>query len=103
MTSTDDSIPPNIPTRKLRQIDVPGLLRSAGLRPDKRLGQNFLSDDAILARVVEAAEVGPGDTVLEVGPGLGSLTRHLALASRQVTAVELDQQLIPILQKVVSR
>ncbi len=88
---------------KLRSIDVPGLLRAHGLHPDKRLGQNFLSDDTILARVVEAAEVGPEDTVLEVGPGLGSLTRHLARSARQVTAVELDFRLVPVLSEVLAR
>ena len=90
-------------TRKLRPIDVPGLLHRNGLRPNKRLGQNFLADDSILARVVEAADVDPQDEVLEIGPGLGSLTRHLALAARTVTAVELDRQLIPVLNEVVSR
>jgi 16S rRNA (adenine1518-N6/adenine1519-N6)-dimethyltransferase len=72
------------------------------LRPDKRLGQNFLMDDAILARIVAAAEVAKPDTVLEVGAGLGSLTRHLGLAAQRVVAVELDANLIPILREVLA-
>jgi len=85
----------------LPPIHVPDLLKAHGLRPDKRLGQNFLTDDAVLARVVAAAEVNAEDTVLEVGPGLGSLTRHLALAARRVVAVELDGDFIPILNDVL--
>ncbi|HVN54708.1 MAG TPA: 16S rRNA (adenine(1518)-N(6)/adenine(1519)-N(6))-dimethyltransferase RsmA [Anaerolineaceae bacterium] len=88
--------------RQLSPLDVPGLLRNHGLRPNRRLGQNFLADDGILGRVVEVAEVGPEDEVVEVGPGLGSLTRHLALAARAVTAVELDRQFIPVLDEVLS-
>ena len=78
----------------LPPIDVPALLRRSGLRPDKSLGQNFLIDQAALERVAAAAELGPGDTVLEIGPGLGSLTRLLAQRSGRVTAVELDGDLL---------
>lgn len=80
---------------------MPALLRRHGLRPDKRLGQNFLVDDTHLARIVEAAGVGGNDEVLEVGAGLGSLTVHLAAASRRVVAVELDEKLIAPLQETV--
>jgi 16S rRNA (adenine1518-N6/adenine1519-N6)-dimethyltransferase len=83
-------------------LDVPGLLRRYGLRPDKSLGQNFLVDPAALRRVVAAAEVGPQDAVLEIGPGLGSLTRCLAAEASQVVAVELDPDLIPPLREVLS-
>jgi 16S rRNA (adenine1518-N6/adenine1519-N6)-dimethyltransferase len=78
------------------------LLRRYGLRPHKGLGQNFLIDEAALQRVVEAAELQPQDAALEVGPGLGSLTRLLAKRIRRVVAVELDAGLIPILQEVLS-
>jgi len=88
--------------KRLAPLDIPGLLKMHGLRPDKKLGQNFLMDDAILARVVAAAEVEANDTVLEIGSGLGSLTRHLALAVRRVVAVEVDGQLVPILREVVA-
>jgi 16S rRNA (adenine1518-N6/adenine1519-N6)-dimethyltransferase len=86
----------------LKALDVSGLLRSHGLTPRKGLGQNFLTDPVVLDKVVEAAGVNPEDTVLEIGPGLGSLTRHLAKAARQVTAVEIDGNLIPILQQVLT-
>ncbi|MBP7356128.1 MAG: 23S rRNA (adenine(2030)-N(6))-methyltransferase RlmJ, partial [Longilinea sp.] len=87
----------NLPT-----LDVPGLLRSAHLNPKKKLGQNFLMDNAALQRVVTAAEIQPEDEVLEIGAGLGSLTRHLSQAAQRVVAVELDQQLVPILQQVLA-
>lgn len=67
--------------------------------PKKKFGQNFLSDQGILSRIVAAAGVGPDDRVLEVGPGRGALTRLLSVAARQVLAVELDQELVPILQQ----
>jgi 16S rRNA (adenine1518-N6/adenine1519-N6)-dimethyltransferase len=83
-------------------LDVPGLLRQYQVRPDKRLGQNFLVDTVALRRVVEAAGILPGEAVLEVGPGLGSLTRYLAVLAREVVAVELDASLIPPLGQVLS-
>ena len=86
----------------LPPLNVPELLRRYGLRPDKSLGQNFLVDSDALQRVVEAAEIIPQNDVLEIGPGLGSLTRLLALAARQVVAVELDLALIPVLQETLA-
>jgi 16S rRNA (adenine1518-N6/adenine1519-N6)-dimethyltransferase len=80
----------------------PDLLRRYGLRPDKGLGQNFLIDEAALQRVVDAAELQPEEAVLEIGPGLGSLTRLLATACRRVVAVELDAALIPALQEMLA-
>jgi 16S rRNA (adenine1518-N6/adenine1519-N6)-dimethyltransferase len=84
------------------RIDVQGLLRQFGLRPDKSLGQNFLVDEVALERVVEAAQVTRADTVLEIGAGLGSLTCYLAQAAQFVVAVELDGDLIPPLQQVLA-
>jgi 16S rRNA (adenine1518-N6/adenine1519-N6)-dimethyltransferase len=78
--------------------DVPALLRRFAIRPKKSLGQNFLVDEAALARIVTAADLGPNDTVLEIGPGLGTLTRRLAEAAGRVIAVELDERLIPVLR-----
>ncbi|MEX2160510.1 MAG: 16S rRNA (adenine(1518)-N(6)/adenine(1519)-N(6))-dimethyltransferase RsmA [Anaerolineales bacterium] len=78
-------------------VNVPALLRQYGLRPDKRLGQNFLVDEHHLARIVEAAGVTAGDEVLEIGAGLGSLTLHLAAVAARVVAVELDRGLLPVL------
>ena len=86
----------------LPPLSVPALLKSHGLRPDKSLGQNFLVDEQHLARIVQASGVQPGDEVLEVGAGLGSLTRHLAAASRRVVAVELDSELLPPLRQVLA-
>jgi 16S rRNA (adenine1518-N6/adenine1519-N6)-dimethyltransferase len=74
------------------------LLAAYGLQPKKSLGQNFLFDENILARIVETAEIQPADHVLEIGPGLGSLTHLLARQAAQVVAVELDDRLLPILQ-----
>lgn len=76
------------------------LLKQYGLRADKKLGQNFLQDPFALESIAAAAEIQPTDTVLEIGPGLGSLTRYLAVAARQVIAVELDADLIPPLRAV---
>ncbi len=85
----------------LPPLDVPGLLRRYGLRPDKSLGQNFLIDTAALEKVIAAAGVQPVDSVLEIGPGLGSLTRLLAVSARQVVAVEIDAGLLPPLEQVL--
>jgi 16S rRNA (adenine1518-N6/adenine1519-N6)-dimethyltransferase len=82
--------------------DIPALLRRYGLHPDKRLGQNFLLDETALGRVAGVAEIAPSHTVLEIGPGLGSLTLYLAARACQVVAVELDPDLIPPLQEVLS-
>lgn len=90
------------PTLTLPPLNVPALLRAHQVTPKKGLGQNFLIDPAALQRVVRAAEIGPQDAVLEVGPGLGSLTRYLAQAARRVAAVELDERLLPVLQQVLS-
>jgi 16S rRNA (adenine1518-N6/adenine1519-N6)-dimethyltransferase len=86
---------------ELPPLNVPELLRQYGLRPDKRLGQNFLVDEAALQRVVDASGLQPDEAALEIGPGLGSLTRRLALRCRRVVAVEVDEALLPPLRAVV--
>lgn len=86
----------------LPELDVPLLLHQYGLRPNKTLGQNFLQDEAALNQVIEAAQINPQDTVLEIGPGLGSLTRLLAVQAHKVVAVEIDSHLIPVLKKVLA-
>jgi 16S rRNA (adenine1518-N6/adenine1519-N6)-dimethyltransferase len=78
---------------------VSQLLRERGLHPRKRLGQNFLTDPAILSRIAAAADLVPDDTVVEVGAGLGSLTRLLAGQAGRVIAVELDDHLVEILRE----
>ncbi|MBX3064061.1 MAG: 16S rRNA (adenine(1518)-N(6)/adenine(1519)-N(6))-dimethyltransferase RsmA [Anaerolineae bacterium] len=73
------------------------LLDTLQLQPKKSLGQNFLHDPGILDKIVQAAELSPQDTVLEVGPGTGALTVRLAQSGAQVIAVEVDDRLLPIL------
>jgi 16S rRNA (adenine1518-N6/adenine1519-N6)-dimethyltransferase len=80
---------------------IPRLLKRYGLKPSKGLGQNFLADPAALRKVMDAAEVLPGDTVLEVGPGLGSLTRLLAAEAARVVAVELDARMVDALEDLL--
>jgi 16S rRNA (adenine1518-N6/adenine1519-N6)-dimethyltransferase len=74
------------------------ILDQYSLQPKKSLGQNFIYDENVLARIAAAANLQPADNVLEIGPGLGSLTRHLAQAAGRVLAIELDDRLLPILQ-----
>jgi len=71
------------------------LLREYGLHPRKSLGQNFLTDERVVDRIVAAAELAPDDTVIEIGPGLGVLTRRLlaAVPAGRLVAVELDREL----------
>jgi 16S rRNA (adenine1518-N6/adenine1519-N6)-dimethyltransferase len=83
-------------------MDVRALLKQWNLQPSKGLGQNFLTDRAALDRIVAAAELTPDGIVLEVGAGLGTLTRRLAHKAGHVVAVELDQRLMPVLQSVLS-
>ena len=64
----------------------------------KKFGQNFLIDPHVLDKIIEAAEVTKDDFVLEIGPGIGTMTQYLAEAAREVTAVEIDDTLIPILK-----
>lgn len=79
---------------------TPGeLLRRYGLRPKKDWGQNFLGDARYLARIAEACSVGPGDTVVELGAGLGHLTRQLAGTGARVVAVERDRDLVAVLER----
>lgn len=68
----------------------------------KKFGQNFLIDTHVLEKIVEAAEVGPEDFVLEIGPGIGTMTQYLGERARQVLAVEIDNNLIPILKETLS-
>jgi 16S rRNA (adenine1518-N6/adenine1519-N6)-dimethyltransferase len=80
---------------------VSDLLTTHGLRPSRALGQNFVIDPNTVRRIVRLAEVGPADRVLEIGPGLGSLTVGLTEAGAEVTAVEVDPRLIPVLHAVL--
>jgi len=75
------------------------LLRRYGIAPKKQLGQNFMIDPRALERVVQAAEVAPADSVLEIGAGIGTLTERLLEHAGRVVAVELDAQLVAVLQE----
>jgi len=80
-------------------LSVAALMRKHNLRAKKGLGQHFLSDPNILRKIVAAADLEPDSTVLEIGPGLGSLTALLARTAGHVVAVELDQVMVNILQQ----
>jgi 16S rRNA (adenine1518-N6/adenine1519-N6)-dimethyltransferase len=83
-------------------INARKLLQKHKIRPNRRLGQNFLVDPKALSSVVTAAELTGNETVLEIGAGLGALTCRLAQAARQVVTVEVDQRFIPLLEEVIS-
>jgi 16S rRNA (adenine1518-N6/adenine1519-N6)-dimethyltransferase len=83
-------------------MDVRRLLREFDFQPRKGLGQNFLVSEGTLRRIVATADLKPGDVVLEVGPGLGTLTRLLAQQAERVIAVELDQRLVEILSQILT-
>lgn len=72
-----------------------------GFRFSKSLGQNFLIDEGTVNRIVTNAEVGPDDMVLEVGPGIGVMTRVLAAHAEKVVAVEIDSSLLPVLKETL--
>ena len=78
---------------------IGALLRDLGLSPRKALGQHFLVSPGVLARILDAADIAPGDAVVEVGPGLGVLTRGLVDRGARVTAVELDDELAAALAR----
>ena len=86
----------------LTRRQLSGLLADHGLRPSQALGQNFVADPNTVRRIARLAEVGPGDHVVEVGAGLGSLTLALADAGAHVTALEVDEDLLPILREQVA-
>ena len=74
------------------------VLQKYGFVFQKRFCQNFLIDTHVLERIIEASEITKDDFVLEIGPGIGTMTQYLAEAAREVTAVEIDDALIPILK-----
>jgi 16S rRNA (adenine1518-N6/adenine1519-N6)-dimethyltransferase len=81
--------------------EIRALLDRHGLRPKKRLGQHFLADRNIVDKIVRTAGVGPGDRVVEIGPGTGTLTAALAAAGASVVAYEVDEALEPVLAETL--
>ncbi len=76
-------------------------LREHGIRIKKRLGQNFLIDEGILNRIVEVADLSRDDIVIEIGPGMGTLTKRLAEKAQKVLAIELDENLVRLLKETL--
>ena len=74
------------------------ILQKYNFNFQKKVGQNFLIDEHVLDKIIRAAEITKDDYVLEIGPGIGTMTQYLACAAREVTAVEIDRALIPILE-----
>jgi 16S rRNA (adenine1518-N6/adenine1519-N6)-dimethyltransferase len=85
----------------LSPADITARLRAHGITPSRALGQHFLADPNTARRIVRLAGVAPGDQVLEIGPGIGSLTLALAEAGARVHALEIDRHLVPVLEEVV--
>lgn len=77
-------------------------MRGEGIRARKALGQNFLVDRNVVARIADAVDIGPEDRILEVGPGKGALTELLAARCARLVAVELDTRLVPVLRREFS-
>ncbi|MBP3266497.1 MAG: 16S rRNA (adenine(1518)-N(6)/adenine(1519)-N(6))-dimethyltransferase RsmA [Lachnospiraceae bacterium] len=77
------------------------IVRKHDIKAQKKYGQNFLTDDGVLDEIVEAAGVCDRDHIVEIGPGLGALTKRLAEKASHVTAIEIDSQMIPVLDEVL--
>lgn len=77
-------------------------IKKYGFNFQKKFGQNFLIDDHVIYKIINGAEVTKDDFVLEIGPGIGTMTQYLAEAAREVAAVEIDKKLIPILSETLS-
>jgi len=90
------------PPPALTPTSLRSLAARHGIRPRKALGQHFLIESSLARRITELAGVGPGDRVVEVGPGLGSLTVALAESGAEVLAVEVDPALVPALEETLS-
>lgn len=78
------------------------IIKKYDFRFRKKFGQNFLIDTHVLDKIADSAEISPDDCVLEIGPGIGTLTQYLAERARQVVAVEIDPELIPILAETLA-
>jgi 16S rRNA (adenine1518-N6/adenine1519-N6)-dimethyltransferase len=88
---------------ELTNLDIiKSLLKSIDQNPKKYLGQNFLIDKSVLESIVDAGEIKKTDHVIEIGPGLGVLTKELSKKARKVTSIELDKTLLPILKTTLA-
>jgi 16S rRNA (adenine1518-N6/adenine1519-N6)-dimethyltransferase len=86
---------------RIGRADARRLLAENDIEASRALGQNFVVDPNTVDRIVRMARVGPGDTVVEIGAGLGSLTLALAESGADVTAIEIDRRLLPLLRDLV--
>lgn len=77
------------------------IMEKYGFRFSKSLGQNFLIDEQIIERIIDGAEVGPDDDILEIGPGIGVMTQAMAERARKVVAIEIDRALLPVLNETL--
>ncbi len=94
-------LPSARPARRLGRTEIRQLLDEHGVRPTSSLGQNFVTDPNTVERIARLAGIGPGDHVLEIGPGLGSLTLARADTGAEVTALEIDDRLVAALAGIV--
>jgi len=81
--------------------NIKNLLKKYDLRPSKRLGQHFLVDRGVLEKIIRVADLKKSDTVLEIGPGIGTLTQELAKRVKKVIAVEKDKKMVEILRELL--
>jgi len=86
----------------MQKYEINEVLNKHGLRPEKRFGQNFLIDTNILNKMVDSAEIGEDDLIIEVGPGLGVLTKQLAARAKRVISIEIDKKLASVLKQELS-
>lgn len=83
----------------MESINTKDIVKKYGFKFTKSLGQNFLIDDTVLMDIVEGSEVNKGDYIIEIGPGVGTLTKQLLKVAKAVCSIELDSNLIPILNE----
>ena len=80
------------------QEETIAILNKYNLHAKKKFGQNFLINEQVIEEIVEKAEISKDDVVIEIGPGLGSLTKELVLKAKKVIAIELDKNMVEILK-----
>jgi 16S rRNA (adenine1518-N6/adenine1519-N6)-dimethyltransferase len=83
----------------MNELSTKDIVRKYGFKFTKSLGQNFLIDDSVLLDIINGAEVNKEDFIIEIGPGVGTLTRELLKRAKRVCAIELDSDLLPILKE----